>query len=53
MPSSAITINDKGEKTVYALVANQVESRTGKVIYSTKDYVVFEYTPEDENSIRL
>ena len=53
VPSSAIHINDKGEKTVYALVANQVESRTGKVIYSTKDYVVFEYTPEDENSIRL
>ena len=53
VPSSAIHINDKGEKTVYALVANQVESRTGKAIYSTKDYVVFEYTPEDENSIRL
>ena len=53
VPSSAIHINDKGEKTVYAFVANQVESRTGKVIYSTKDYVVFEYTPEDENSIRL
>lgn len=53
VPSSAIHINNKGEKTVYALVANQVESRTGKVIYSTKDYVVFEYTPEDENSIRL
>lgn len=53
VPSSAIHINDKGEKTIYALVANQVESRTGKVIYSTKDYVVFEYTPEDENSIRL
>ena len=53
VPSSAIHINDKGEKTVFALVANQVESRTGKVIYSTKDYVVFEYTPEDENSIRL
>ena len=26
VPSSAIHINDKGEKTVYALVANQVES---------------------------
>ena len=53
VPSSAIHINDKGEKMVYTLVANQVESREGNIIYSTKDYVVFEYTPDDEKSIRL
>lgn len=53
VPSSAIHINNKGEKMVYTLVANQVESREGNIIYSTKDYVVFEYTPDDEKSIRL
>ena len=53
VPTSAIHINKNGDKIVYALVANIAQSRTGNIIYSTKDYVVFEYTPEDENSIRL
>lgn len=53
VPSSAVHIDKDGNKIVYALVANQVEQRTGKIIYTTKDYVVFEYTPDEDNSIRL
>lgn len=52
VPSSAIHIDEDGNKCVYALVANQISQRQGNVIYSTKDYVVFEYDPTNNNSIR-
>ncbi len=53
VPSSAIHIDENGKKCVYALVANQVSLREGKIIYSTKDYSVFEYDSENSNSIRF
>ena len=53
VPSQAVHIDKKGNKVVYALVANIAKKRTGEILYSTKDYVVFKYTPEDEKSIRL
>lgn len=52
IPSSAIHIDEDGNKCVYALVANQVAERTGNIIYSTKDYVIFESGSSEENSIR-
>ncbi len=53
VPSSAIHISDDGKKCVYALVANQVSQREGEIIYSTKDYSVFAYDPNNSNSIRF
>lgn len=53
VPSTAVHVDDDGNKIVYALVANQVTARTGEIIYSTKDYVIFEYDPENSDSIRL
>lgn len=50
--SSAIHIDENGEKCVYALIANQVAERKGNIIYSTKDYVIFESGSSEENSIR-
>lgn len=52
VPSSAIHVDSDGNKCVYALVANQVAERKGKIIYSTKDYVIFESGSSEENSIR-
>ena len=53
VPSSAIHVDEDGNKCVYALVANQVSLREGEIIYSTKDYSVFEYDPNNSNSIRF
>lgn len=53
VPSSAIHIDKDGKKMVYALVANQVNTRYGEIIYSTKDYAVFAYEPENSGGIRL
>lgn len=53
VPSSAIHIDDEGNKCVYALVANQVLLREGEIIYSTKDYAIMSYNPESSNSIRF
>lgn len=53
VPSSAIHIDDEGKKMVYALVANQVDARYGEILYSTKDYVLFAYDPENSDGIRL
>lgn len=53
VPSNAIYVDDDGNKIVYALVANQVVARSGEIIYSTKDYAVFKYSPDIDNSIRL
>ena len=53
VPSKAIHVNEKGEKIVYALIANQVAARKSEIIYSTKDYSIFSYNPEDKNGIRL
>lgn len=52
VPSSAIHVDDEGNKCVYALIANQVAERKGNIIYSTKDYVIFESGSSEENSIR-
>lgn len=53
VPASAIHIDENGNKCVYALVANQVAKRQGKIIYSTKDYVIFESGSNEKNSIRF
>lgn len=53
VPASAVHIDDNGGKCVYALVANQVSQREGEVVYSTKDYVLFAYDPDNSNSIRF
>lgn len=52
VPSSAIHVDDEGNKCVYALVANQVAERKGNIIYSTKDYVIFESGQTEDDSIR-
>lgn len=53
VPSSAVHVDENGNKCVYALVANQVAKREGNIIYSTKDYVVFERDTENKESIRF
>lgn len=53
LPSQAIHIDKDGNKVVYALIANKVSARKGEIIYSTKDFVVFEYDPLNSESIRL
>lgn len=53
VPSSAVHVDEDGNKCVYALVANQVAKRQGKIIYSTKDYVVFERDTQNSDSIRF
>lgn len=52
VPSSALHVDDEGNKCVYALVANQVAERKGNIIYSTEDYVIFESGLTEDNSIR-
>lgn len=53
VPANAVHVNDEGNKVVYALIANQVEERQGEIIYTTKDYVLFKYDPEQKDTIRL
>lgn len=53
VPASAVHIDENGNKCVYALVANQVSQREGEIVYSTKDYVLFAYDPDNSNSIRF
>lgn len=53
IPASAVHVDNDGNKCVYALISNQVAERQGKIIYSTKDYVIFENDPENNNSIRF
>lgn len=53
VPADAVHINEDGQKCVYALIANTVAQRTGEVIYSTKDYVIFAYDPQNSDSIRM
>lgn len=53
VPSSAVHIDEEGNKCVYALVANQVSLREGEIVYSTKDYSIFSYNPDSSNSIRF
>lgn len=53
VPASAIHIDDEGNKCVYALISNQVAKRQGNIVYSTKDYAIFENDPENSNSIRF
>lgn len=53
VPASAIHVDDEGNKCVYALISNQVAKRQGNIVYSTKDYAIFENDPENSNSIRF
>ncbi len=53
VPTSAIHIDEDGNKCVYALVANEVSLRQGEIIYSTDDYAIFEYDPDNSDAIRL
>lgn len=53
VPSSAIHVDENGKKMVYSLAANQVNARYGEIVYSTKDYVIFAYEPENNDGIRL
>ncbi len=53
VPSSAIHVDEKGNKCVYALISNQVAKREGEIIYTTKDYVVFKNDSENSNTIRF
>lgn len=52
IPASAVHVDDNGEKFVYSLISNTVEKRSGEIIYSTKDYVVFGYDAQNSDSIR-
>lgn len=52
IPSSAIHINEKGEKCVYALVSNKAVERQSKMIYSTKDFAVLYDEEPSGRSIR-
>lgn len=52
IPASAVHVDDNGEKFVYALISNTVEKRSGEIIYSTRDYVVFGYDAQNSDSIR-
>ena len=52
VPASAIHVDEDGKKCVYALVANQVSKRSGDIIYSTKDFVVFSNDSSNSESIR-
>jgi putative membrane fusion protein len=53
VPASAVHVDADGNKCVYALISNQVSERQGNIIYSTKDYVIFENDSENSDSIRL
>lgn len=53
IPSEAIRVDDDGNKFVYALISDKVVRRDGKIIYSTDDYSVFEYEPDNDDSIRF
>ncbi|MDD6727751.1 MAG: HlyD family efflux transporter periplasmic adaptor subunit [Eubacteriales bacterium] len=53
VPPAAVHVDSDGNKMVYALTANQVKARYGEIIYSTKDFVIFAYDPENSDGIRL
>lgn len=53
VPTSALHIDKKGNKIVYTLVADFARVKTGEIIYSTKDYVLFEYDTTDKDAIRI
>ncbi len=53
VPTSALHIDKKGNKIVYTLVADFARAKTGEIIYSTKDYVLFEYDTTDKDAIRI
>ncbi|MCR5207775.1 MAG: hypothetical protein K6C14_04775 [Eubacterium sp.] len=53
LPATALHVNDKGEKGVYALVASQMHFRKAEVIYSADDYVMLKFDASEENGIRL
>ena len=53
VPSSAVHIDDDGNKCVYALISNQVVERKSEIIYTTKDFVIFKNDPANSSSIRF
>ena len=52
LPAEAVHVNN-GEKGVYALVASVVKWRKADILYTTDDYVVLSYTPEEDGGIKL
>ena len=53
VPTSALHIDKNGKKIVYTLVADFARAKTGEIIYSTKDYALFEYDAADDDAIRI
>lgn len=53
VPTTALHVNENGEKGVYALVASQVHFRKAEVIYTADDYVMLKFDPKDSEGIRL
>ena len=53
VPLSAIHVNKKGEKGVYALVASQVYFRKAEVLYTTDEFAILEFDQDNEDGIRL
>ncbi len=53
VPLSAIHVNEKGEKGVYALVASQVYFRKAEVLYTTDEFAILEFDQGKADGIRL
>lgn len=52
VPVESVHVVD-GKKGVYALISSQVKFREADVIYTTDDYVLLSYDPDNDNGIRL
>lgn len=52
VPADALHVVD-GKKGVYVLIASQVKFREAEVIYSTDDYVMLKYEPDNEDAVHL
>ncbi|MCM1284828.1 MAG: hypothetical protein NC213_00660 [Acetobacter sp.] len=52
VPSSAIHIDKNGKKMVYALVGEEKVPRYSNVLYSNKDFTVFDYDEENSKTIK-
>lgn len=52
VPPSAVHIVD-GKKGVYVLLSGQVKFRQADVIYTSEDYVLMDYNPDESGGIRI
>lgn len=52
VPSSAIHIDKNGKKMVYALVGEETVPRYSEILYSNKDFTVFEYDEKNSKTIK-